>query len=426
MNTEAKVGAFTLAALALFAFVVVELTGLRLGAAKDYPLSVTFHDVTGLRVGNLVKYAGVDIGMVESIQTDGEGATVQLKIHDGIQIPRDAAVTIGADGIMGEKFISVVPLKGGGSGGIWAAGETVEGTDQQGLEQMIASANGVLKDVQVLVASMNKMFGDERFQTSVVESAQNVKEMTGNMNQLTAVLINLTLQSESDVRSMIANFQQMSVNMNQAMARIDSMLAQVDNDGKTARDLREALANMNAASRRIENMAAAMEGVITDPKTADDLKATLQNVRNVSEKANRVMNKVSAVKIKNGVDVMYSGGADEYKVNTDTKIQFNDKDFLQLGIDDLGEENEKNLQFGTWNGKFGGRAGLIDDKAGVGLDAAFGGAFNLSVDAYDPNDFQLKLRAAYQMAPETYIIGQSDHINRSDERETFVGIRRTF
>lgn len=426
MNTEAKVGIFTLAALALFAFIVVELTGLSWGMSGNYPLHVAFGNVTGLRPGNLVKYAGVDIGRVERIVAQQNGAVVELMIEQGNEIPKNALITIGADGIMGEKFISVLPPSGTVSAATLQPGETVAGMEQQGIEQIVAAANLVLQDIHTLVQSMNQLFGDERLQSSVWESAQNIREMTANMNRLTAVMAKMAVDNESDIRAMIADFRQIGDNMSKTTARIDSMLQQIDNDGQTARDLCEALANINATSRRIEHMAAAMEGVVTDPETADDLKATLKNVRNVSDKANQMLDKAAAIKIESGVDVMYSGGADEYKVNTDTKIRFNDEQYLLLGVNDLGEENYKNLQFGTWNGDFGGRAGLIDDKAGVGIDKAWSDTFNLSVDAYDPNDFKVKLRAAYEFAEETYLIGEVDQINDSRQRETFVGLRKTF
>lgn len=426
MSTEARVGAFTLTALALFAFIVVELTGLNWAAGSNYPLNVTFNNVTGLRSGNLVKYAGVDIGRVEKITAERNGAIVHLTIEQNSSIPRNALITIGADGIMGEKFISVLLPQEGEAAEILQPNDTIAGVEQQGIEQLVAAANLVLQDIHILVKSMNNMFGDEKFQSSVIESAENIREMTANMNQLTAVMSRLAVNSESDVRTMIADFRQISENMSRTTARIDSMLMQIDNNGQTARDLCEALANINSTSRRIENMAASLEGVVTDPQTADDLKVTLSNVRNVSEKANNMLNSVSAVKIESGVDVMYSGGVDEYKVNTDTKIKFGDNKYMLMGINDLGEENYKNLQFGMWDGKFGGRAGLIDDKAGLGIDKAWSDSFNMSLDAYDPNDFKLKLRAAYEIAPKTYIIGEADNINSSRERETFLGLRKTF
>jgi phospholipid/cholesterol/gamma-HCH transport system substrate-binding protein len=424
MSTEAKVGIFTLTAFILFMFIAAELAGFSLGGNKSYAVNVMFHDVTGLRRGNAVKYAGVDVGRIENIAAGEVGATVKLIIDKDIEIPRNALITIGSDGIMGEKFIAVMPPKDSYEGKL-SDGDTVYGRDEQGLEQLILSANGVLEDIHALVNSMNKMFGDERLQKSVIESAENIREMTANMNQLTAVLSRLAVNNEADIKSMIENFRQVGENMNRMTARIDAMLTEVDNDGQTARDLREALSNLNMTSRRIENMAKSMEGVITDPEVADDLKAALHSVRSASSKADKMLSQVSNIKVESGVDVMYSGGLDEYKVNTDTKINFNDREFLQLGINDLGEENYKNIQLGSWNGSFGGRAGLIDDKAGVGIDKAMG-KFNMSLDAYNPNDFQLKLRAAYKVAPETYIIGETDNLNRSERRETFVGLRRAF
>ena len=40
----------------------------------------------------------------------------------------------------------------------------------------------------------------------------------------------------------------------------------------------------------------------------------------------------------------------------------------------------------------------------------------ISVDAYDPNDLRVKLKGQYEVAQDTYLIGQIKDINDSDER----------
>ena len=50
----------------------------------------------------------------------------------------------------------------------------------------------------------------------------------------------------------------------------------------------------------------------------------------------------------------------------------------------------------------------------------------MSVDAYNPNDLRVKLRAQYEVAPETFIVGETDSINKSENRESFVGMRHSF
>ena len=59
MSVEAKVGAFTLAGLALLAAVIVMLSGFKLDNGKGYKLYAGFKQVIGVEPQSLVRLSGV-------------------------------------------------------------------------------------------------------------------------------------------------------------------------------------------------------------------------------------------------------------------------------------------------------------------------------------------------------------------------------
>lgn len=423
MTTEAKVGAFTIAGLALFLYVVLQFGGMGM-SDKGYPVNVVFNEVNGLKPGNLVRYAGVDIGKVDEVRAEPDGAKVRLLIHHDVKIPDTALISIGADGLMGEKYISISP--GAETGNFLKAGDVVSGKDQQGLDRLLVTADSVLLDIQKLVQSLNKVFGDERVQNALIDSAVNIKELTANLNQMSMVMARMAINNEQDVKAMVTNLNLMSGSMMRAAARVDQMLANLDNDGQTATDLRLAIANLNATSKRIEHMAVSVESFVTDPETAENLKVTLRNARGVSEKADRMMQQVSSMKAQTSAEILYSAGDEQYKANADVKLHTSPNDFILIGVNDIGESNKTNLQIGSGSDKFTGRVGVINSKAGIGLDTKINQDFKMSVDAYDPNDVRVKLRAEYEVAPKTFIVGETDGINKSDDRQSFVGMRQSF
>ena len=69
---------------------------------------------------------------------------------------------------------------------------------------------------------------------------------------------------------------------------------------------------------------------------------------------------------------------------------------------------------------------MIEGKAGAGLDLKVGKNVKFSADAYDPNDFRIKLRSELRIAPDTYLVGESISINKDAQRSSYVGVRRTF
>ena len=103
-----------------------------------------------------------------------------------------------------------------------------------------------------------------------------------------------------------------------------------------------------------------------------------------------------------------------------------ERSFVHMGISDIGEANRLNFQLGREGQTLGGRVGVVEGKAGVGLDLNFGKNVKLSADAYDPNDFRLKLRSELKIAPDTYLVGESISINKDAQRSSYIGVRRTF
>lgn len=422
LSTEAKVGSVTLVALALLAYMIIHLGGFTFGD-KGYPVTAVFNQVNGLKEGNLVRYAGVEVGRVKAVTVAPDGVNVILTINPDVQIPEGAHFTIGTDGLLGEKFINIIPPPN--SSGIIPPNAVVRGEMPQDLDQLIATADKVLIDIQKLVQSLNDVLGDENVRASLKDSALNARAITDNLKNMTAAMARMAEQNEADVGTMVTNMKYMSASLRDVTARVDNMVANLDNDGETARDLRETIENIKTTSVRVEKMAASLEGVVTDPETSRNIKETLKNTREVSEKANKMMNKVQSVKTQAGFDMMYNSDKGKYRSDADVRIATDDN-FAVIGVSDIGQGSRTNLQVGKGTDDFAVRAGIVEGQAGIGLDTKIGGQMRLSLDAYDPNDLRLKLRTQFQVAPDTYIVGQSDSINKNSKENTYVGIRRTF
>lgn len=422
LSTEAKVGAVTIVGLLLLAYMIVHLGGFSF-SDKGYPVTATFNQVSGLKEGNLVRYAGVEVGQVQAVSVAPEGVKVRLLIGPGVKIPQGARFTIGTDGLLGEKFINILPPAA--NSGFLPPGAQVRGEDPQGLDQLIATADRVLLDIQALVKSLNDVLGDEKVKGAMKQTLLNARQITDHLNELSASLARMAQSSEGDIQDTVRNLRAMSGSLRDVAARADKLVANVDNNGQTATDLRETLANLKATSARVEKMAASLEGVVTDPETSRNLKETLRNAREASEKANRILSKVDGVKAEAGIEMLYDTDNHKYRSSADVRIQTSPRDFAVIGVSDIGDSSKTNFQVGRGEG-LAGRAGVIDGKAGIGVDAKLGQQLRLSVDAYDPNDVRVKLRTQYQIAPDTFVVGQVDGINKSADTSTSVGVRTTF
>ena len=417
MNAETKVGAVTLLCIALLFGIAVFYGAIRL-RESGYILHVDFERVDGLKIGGQVRYAGVDVGRVLRLEMTEQGkARATLRIFKGNAIPTGSTFGIGSDGLLGDKFISISPSAQREK--FYASDDVVTGSASPGLDSLLTASDKLFNRLDKLTASLEAVFGDPKVQGSLKDSARNI-------DQLTEALSRMTVNNEQNINEIARNLALMSGSLREVAARVDKMTNSVDNDGKSAKDLTDTLSNLRSASARIEKMAAALEPVATDPETARNLRNTLKNTRVVSDKANQLLNKVEKMKTETGVDVMYSGGAEKFRTNVDFRLHMDEKTYTHMGLSDIGESNRVNFQLGQQGKNLGGRIGVIEGKPGAGLDLKFGKDFKISADAYDPNDFRIKLRSELRIAPDTYLVGESISINKDAQRSSYIGVRRTF
>ena len=111
MSREARVGIFVLLGLIVLTFFTFRVSKWGLIAEKGYRLTVDFDTASGLEPKSDVKMAGVPIGKVEEIQLVGNRARLVLRIHKGIRIPIDSVGSIQTQGLLGEKYVEILPGK---------------------------------------------------------------------------------------------------------------------------------------------------------------------------------------------------------------------------------------------------------------------------------------------------------------------------
>lgn len=421
LTTEAKVGLVTLIGLIMLIMMSIYIGNFNLSSDNGYKVEAVFSQVSGLKTGSPVRYAGVDIGRVNSMEASDEGVKVELIIQSGFKIPKDARFTITAEGFMGEKFIQIIPGAAKKETTYLAPGEQVWGESYQGMEEVLA-------EVHKLTKSLNDVLGDEKVKTALKDAALNSKKITDNIAALSESLARMANTNEKDIRLMVMNLAEMSNSLKNVSARVDNLFASLDNNGQTAEDLKATLSSMKNASASIEKMAVALEGVVTDPKMSQDIKETMANAKEVSKKANKILSTVEEINTEANIEVLYGQEGkhkDKYLTNADVKIGNKDT-FAILGATDIGEENKLKFQLGKNNGSYDIRLGVMEGKAGLGSDAKLTDNLKISLDLYNPNNFTWKLRTQYEAFPDTYLVGQVNRAKEDNNTNTYFGVRKGF
>lgn len=113
---ELKVGIFV-----FFGIVILTAFVLLIGNFKTwssgYRVNFTFNFVNGVKLGAPVRFAGVDVGEVKDIKcffsSQENKAKVNLNcwIKKGISVPQDSAIWVNTLGLLGEKYVEIMPGK---------------------------------------------------------------------------------------------------------------------------------------------------------------------------------------------------------------------------------------------------------------------------------------------------------------------------
>ena len=110
IDLELIVGIFVLIGIISLGYVSIKLGKMEWVGGGGYQVTAVFPSVAGLKVGALVEIAGVEVGRVKSLNLDEDyQAQIVLDIDWGIDLQEDSIASIKTKGLLGEKYVEIVP-----------------------------------------------------------------------------------------------------------------------------------------------------------------------------------------------------------------------------------------------------------------------------------------------------------------------------
>ena len=113
---ELKVGIFVFIAIIILITAILSIGGFKTWTSR-YKVNLVFNFVSGVKYGAPVRFAGVDIGEVKEInmafnpQEQKTNIKVVCWIKNKVKIPVDSTVWVDTLGLLGEKYIEILPGK---------------------------------------------------------------------------------------------------------------------------------------------------------------------------------------------------------------------------------------------------------------------------------------------------------------------------
>lgn len=145
-------------------FIITAYKSGNVSAATGYELFAKFDRADGLALGTDVRVSGIKVGAVSKQHIDPETylAVVTMTVSNDIKIPEDSSAEIVGDGLLGSKYVAIVP--GGAEKTIGDGGEIKFTQSSISLEQLIGkfvfgSAEEDKEDKNTEVYNEDDVFG---------------------------------------------------------------------------------------------------------------------------------------------------------------------------------------------------------------------------------------------------------------------------
>jgi phospholipid/cholesterol/gamma-HCH transport system substrate-binding protein len=159
---EFKVGIFVFIGLVILVTFVLLIGDFKTWTT-GYPINFIYNFTNGVRVGAPVRFAGVDVGEVREIKfiTTPQEPKIKVQItgwiKKDIKIPLDSTVWINTLGLLGEKYIEIMPGKDYSQ--YLAKGQTLVGVEPIPIHEVIQLAKSIGDDLDESIVKLKNKEG---------------------------------------------------------------------------------------------------------------------------------------------------------------------------------------------------------------------------------------------------------------------------
>jgi len=290
-----KLGLFVFAGFLFLIFSLYMIGRNRNLFGSTFSVSVRFNNINGLVPGNNVRYSGIDVGTVDRIDLINDTSVLVTMVIDKSasgHIKKNALASIGTDGLMGNKLVSIKSQPGDSPP--VGDGDEIQSRKPVETDEMLQTLNTTNENIAVIT--------------------HNLKEITGKLNSrnsfwnfLSDTLIVQDLKhAVSSIRRAGANTERFTgdaAKMVHTLEEGKGLANTIFTDTALVRQLSGSLREIQKASRDLSVTTAQLkesidkaghgEGtlgvLLTDTATANNLRKTLKNVEQGTSRFNENM-----------------------------------------------------------------------------------------------------------------------------------------
>ena len=156
---ELKVGIFVFIGIVFLSVFVLSIGGIKTWSS-GYHINFIFNFVNGAKLGAPVRFSGVDVGVIKKINFvfSGEEQKYKVKIDSWVkrevQIPSDSTVWVNTLGLLGEKYIEIIPGKDYGR--VLNNNDTIVGVDPIPMHEVFRMSKDIIDNFSEGLTKINE------------------------------------------------------------------------------------------------------------------------------------------------------------------------------------------------------------------------------------------------------------------------------
>ncbi len=403
-----KVGIVSFFMLAILAGLLIWKSGI-FYRLDGYEVIGDFPSVNGLVNGAEVRYRGSKVGKVFEIEPTPKSVRVHFRVESSIKIPKNSIVKIYFDGLIGEKFLNVVPNPTETE--MMADGDVMQGTVSAGLAEFVELGAQNLEATKQVLQTYEKILNSPQMTESFQNTVMAFEKISRDMAVLSGVLAGSDPKSKGSIPQLLANLTQTTELVRQ---NTDLMLK----DGQLASSSKAAIVDMATTAAQLKAMVTMMSQQLVSTSNVQKLNATLDNAYDISAGARGLIGtdasygpvgalqafsrtRMSGEAMVLPISTAPQGAA--YQANFDSTLGYS---FLRTGVTGLKSTDQQvvNLQFGTHWGGASTRLGYFYSQLGAGLDYKPTSRATLSVEMYNVDHPELDFKGKYKFSDHLGVV----------------------
>jgi phospholipid/cholesterol/gamma-HCH transport system substrate-binding protein len=429
LSAEAKVGLLVLGSSVILLWMTMMVGKFDFGKPEGYSISATFDTVSGLDLKAAVRMAGVQIGTVEAVELEDSKARVILRINPDVKIPRGAEAAVKTMGLLGDKYVDLIPPQqlqsepgqtGRERSGFYKDGDRIERTVQASdADQLISKLSGIADDIKQVTGSLRQVFGSQRGEKSMEDILHDLRQTTANIKEFSYAL-------SGDGSELVVRLNELVRNLNGVVnENKDNLKVTMENVREASKNAELALASIENVTRKIDRG----EGTLGKLVNEDSMYSNIDSAaKGISDYVSKVERMKTTVAFRN--EYMFSESKsyftlelkpkfDQYyivEVVSDPFGRYDRTVSVNNGVTSVNETYKDKLKFSLEFAKRWGnlaiRMGIVESEGGVGGDLfAFDDRVKFSLDAWNFNSKEPNNLNTHMKATATWHINKLLFVN---------------